>query len=343
MASPTIREVAKEAGVSIATVSYVLNNSRRVTADTRERVLAAAKQLGYRANIMARNLQASRARLLGYTWQPMPGDAFNPILDRFLQSIAEAAARHDYRVLTFPTANLEDELATYEEMMLIGQVDGFILSNTNLDDRRVRALLDAGFPFVAFGRSNPDWDFPWVDVDGAVGMRAAVEHLVERGHRRIACLGWSEYSLTGQHRLKGFLEGMQNAGIEVEPDWIVRGENRYGEAYGLTQQMLRLPRPSRPTAIVAVTDLMALGAMNAGRDAGCRIGRDLAVIGFDDAPVSRFLRPSLSSLRQPITEIGERLATMLAELLRTGCVAEPHVMLKPELIVRESSTERFSA
>ena len=129
---------------------------------------------------MARNLQASETRLFGYTWHPAPADSFNPILDRFLQAMAEAAARHNYRVLTFPTASEEEELAVYQEMMLIGQVDGFILSNTNLGDERVRTLLEVGFPFVAFGRSGAEWDFPWVDVDGAAGVEMGTRHLIAR-------------------------------------------------------------------------------------------------------------------------------------------------------------------
>lgn len=343
MPAPTIREVAREAGVSIATVSYVLNNSRPVTPETRERVLSAARRLGYRPNIIARNLQASETRLFGYTWRPTPPDSFNPILDRFLQSMAEAAAAHGYRVLTFPTTTLEEELAAYQELILIGQVDGFILSNTNLNDQRVRALLDMKFPFVAFGRSNPEWDFPWVDVDGAVGTELATAHLIERGHRRIACLAWPEQSLTGQYRLEGYRRSMAEAGLEVRPEWVRRVENFYNDAYQATWQLLSLPREIRPTAIVALTDLMAIGAINAGWDAGYQVGRDLAVVGFDDAPVARFFRPPFSSLRQPIAEVGERLATMLADLVCGRPIAEPHLLLKPELIVRESSSQRYQS
>lgn len=341
MTTPTIHEVAREAGVSIATVSYVLNGTRQMAEETRRRVLAAAGRLGYRPNIIARNLQARQTRLFGYTWRPSLANAFNPILDRFLPAMAEAAARHGYRVLTFPTASLEEELRTYEELMLIGQVDGFVLSSTNLDDPRVRNLLDAGFPFVAFGRANPDWDFPWVDVDGAAGMEMATIHLIAQGHRRIACLAWPEQSLTGQYRLAGYLSGMAAAGLAPEPEWVLHGENSYNDAYGLTRRLLSLPHHIRPTALVAMTDLMAIAALNAGWDAGYQVGRDLAVVGFDDASVAPFVRPGLSSVRQPIAEVGERLATMLVELLAGRAIAEPHVLLQPELVVRESSQPTF--
>jgi len=337
MPGPTIRDVAREAGVSIATVSYVLNESRPVGEQTRQRVLAAAQRLVYRPNVMARNLQARETRLLGYTWRPTPPDQFNPILDQFLNAIAQAAAHHGYRVLTFPSETIAQELAIYEDMVLTGQVDGFILSNTNLDDERVRRLLDIGFPFVAFGRSNPEWEFPWVDVHGTEGMAMAVQHLLDRGYRRIAHLAWPEDSLTGQYRLQGYLSALAEAGLAVESDWIVRTENRHGAAYEKARALLALPHARRPDAIVASSDLMAIGAMNAAWDAGLEVGRELAIVGFDDAPVARYLRPPLTTLRQPITEIGERLITMLVALCQGRPIADPHVLLSPELVVRDST------
>ena len=343
MAGITIHDVAKEARVSIATVSYVLNNSRRVGDETRTRVLQAITLLGYRPNITARNLQASKTRLLGYSWRPVPPSQFTPVLDQFWQSMAQAAAHHDYRILAFPTATPQEELAVYEEMMLSGQVDGFVLSNTNLEDPRVRALLGAGFPFVAFGRSNPEWDFPWVDVDGYAGIRMAMEHLIAGGHQRIACLAWPAPSLTGRYRLDGYYEAMAAANLPVSPAWVARIENTYDDAYPSTQHLLALSPAQRPSAIVAFTDLMAMGAINAATDAGMTVGRELAVVGFDDAPVARFLRPPLTSLRQPVAEVGEGLVTMLIDLVNGRSVAEPHVLLQPELIVRASSVPSSAA
>ncbi len=337
MSNVTIRDVAREAGVSIATVSYVQNNSRPVSEETRQRVLQAAKRLGYRANITARNLQASETRLFGYSWRPSPPDYSNPILDRFLQAMAEAAAVHGYHVLTFPFPTVEDEVAAYAEMILTGQVDGFVLSNTNLNDQRVRSLLDSGFPFVAFGRSNPDWDFPWVDVDGKTGVRMATQHLIAQGHQRIACLAWPETSLSGQYRLSGYMEAMEAANLPVDPAWIERVKNSHNDAYAASWRLLNQPADRRPSAIVAFTDLMALGVINAAWDAGLKPGRNLAVTGFDDAPIARFLRPPLTSLRQPIAEVGERLITMLVDIVQGRPLAEPHVLLQPELVVRASS------
>jgi len=337
MPTATIHEVAKEAGVSIATVSYVLNGSRRVSEETRQRVLEATHRLGYRPNITARNLQASETRLLGYSWRPSPPDQFNPILDRFLQATAEAAERHGYRILTFPTGTIDEEATLYEDLIRVGQVDGFVLSNTNLDDVRIRRLMDLGFRFVAFGRSNPSLDFPWVDIDGTEGIRLVMQHLIEMGHQRIGCLAWPEASLTGHYRLAGYREALESHGLPLDGGWIARCENTHDEAYDMAGRLLKLPAERRPTAIVTMSDIMATGAINAAWDAELQPGRDVAVTGFDDAPIARFLRPSLTSLHQPLGEVGERLVTMLVDLCQGRPVPEPHVILSPRLVVRESS------
>jgi len=333
----TIKDVAREADVSIATVSYVLNGSGAVSEATRQRVLQTVKRLGYRPSIIAQNLQARESRIIGYSWRPVPPDHFNPILEKFMLGMAEAAARHDYHVLVFPTTELADEVTPYREMVESGRVDGFVLSNTNLNDPRVRYLLDEEFPFVAFGRSNPEWEFPWVDVDGADGVRQAVSHLLDLGHRRIACLAWPEHSLTGQYRLSGYHQAMANGGLQVEADWVIRAENLYYHAYEATKTWLAMPPERRPTAVVALTDLMAISVINAATAANLKVGVDLAVVGFDDAPMAGYLRPSLTSLRQPIVDIGERLVTMLIDLVRGGRPEPAQVLLKPRLIVRDST------
>lgn len=334
---PTIKDVAREAGVSIATVSYVLNNSGAVSEPTRQRVLQAVERLGYRPSVLAQGLQARESRMIGYSWQPMPPDQFNPILEKFLHGMAEAAARHGYHVLAFPSTEPSDEITPYHEMIERDRVDGFILSNTNLDDPRIRYLLEADFPFVAFGRANPDWEFAWVDVDGADGVEQAVNHLLELGHTRIACLAWPEESLTGQYRLAGYRRAMAGAGLTVEPDQVIRTENYYRHAYRAVQPWLAQPPDRRPTAIVALTDLMAMGVMNAAADAGVAVGRDLAVVGFDDSPIAGYLRPPLTSLRQPLVEIGELVVTMLIDLIAGETPSPARVLLKPQLVVRDST------
>ena len=333
----TIKDVAKLAGVSIATVSYVINDTVPVSEATRKRVWAAIRELGYRPNATARNLKAGRSRLIGYSWAPIPPDQLNPVLDEFLHTLVQMASEADYHILPFPCSPDQVQVEAYEELVYTGRVDGFIVSDTNFDDWRIAYFMDIGFPFVAFGRANEEWDFPYVDVDGAAGIRMATEHLLAQGHRRIGLIGWPEDSLTGNYRLQGYLEAMEGAGIPVDPDWVVRGEHSAQFGRAAAGQLLDLPAERRPTAIVALSDLMAIGAMAEVQARGLEVGRDVAITGFDDSPMARYLHPPLTSLRQPIREIGQKVVEMVLRLIKGEELEECHVLLPPKLIVRESS------
>jgi DNA-binding LacI/PurR family transcriptional regulator len=337
ISSVTIKDVAERADVSTATVSYVLNESAPIGEATRARVLAAAAELGYRPSAIARGLRAQESRNVGYSCHDVLPEHWHPILDRFLHSMAEAAQVQAYHILMFPSGHDGKPWLPYEELMLTGRVDGFVLSGTNLDDERIRYLMDKDFPFVAFGRANEGWDFPYVDVDGEAGIRQAVEHLLSLGHRRIGLIAWPETSLTGYYRYQGYVGALREAGVSPDPAWIVRVEHTEASGYQGMHALLNLPPDRRPTAVIALSDLMAIGAMNAIYEAGLRPGRDMAVVGFDDMPIVRYLRPPLTTLRQPIAEVGRRVVDMLIHLIRGEEVAERKVLLSPELIVRDSS------
>ena len=332
----TIRDVARRAGVSIATVSYVLNRSASVSEATRARVLEAVAELGYRPSAIARGLRAQESRVIGYSWLRVSADRWHPILDRFLYSMTEAAEAQGYQILTFTRAHGDKPWLPYQELLLTGRVDGFVLSETNRDDARIGYLLERGFPFVAFGRANEEWDFPYIDVDGEAGLRLAVDHLVALGHQRIGLIAWPELSLVGHYRHRGYVMALESAGIALDPAWIVRTEHTEAAGRQAMHTLLDLPPRHRPTAVIAVSDLMAIGAINATYEAGLRPGRDVAVVGFDDIPTAQYLRPSLTTLRQPIDEVGERVINMLLQLVRGEELAQRRVLLAPTLIVRES-------
>lgn len=335
----TIREVAKEAGVSTATVSYVFNNVGSVSEETRMRVLAVARELGYRPSALAQNLKARASRTIGYSWHTQPGDHWHPILDRFLSKMAEAAEEAGYHILTFASPSDPGDWSPYEELMLSGRVDGFVLSDTRKDDPRIHYLIDRGFPFVAFGRTNSEWDFAYVDVDGAAGSVAATRHLLSLGHRRIAVITWPEVTMSFmEHRYQGYRQAMGEAGITVDPAWIVREENEEAPVRHAVRSLLSLPQSRCPTAIVALSDMMAIGAMNAVYQAGLQPGKDVAITGYDDVPTAQYFRPPLTTLRQPITRIGELVVKMLLDLIEGNTLPQRHVLVEPELIVRGSST-----
>jgi DNA-binding LacI/PurR family transcriptional regulator len=332
----TIKDVAAQAGVAYQTVSKVINGQAHVLPETEERVWDAARQLGYKPNHFARNLRAQRSRMIGYSWSSIETEQPNHILHMFLTSMVSEAELAGYHLLPFPYRDGEDQVTGYRELIDSGRVDAFVISSVNYDDPRAQYLVEREFPFVAFGRASEHDTFPYVDIDGAAGLRMATEHLIARGHRRIAMLAWPQHSRTGHDRLSGYLAGLQAAGLEVEPGLIAHGEWKFEFGYAATQQWLALSPERRPTAIVAVSDIIAIGAMHAAQAAGLTIGRDLAVVGFDDVPMAEYLQPPLTSVRQPIRDAGRKCVGLLIDLLAGRTPAEPQVLLKPELIVRAS-------
>jgi DNA-binding LacI/PurR family transcriptional regulator len=339
---PTIKDVAERAGVSIATVSHVINNSAPVREATRRRVMRAIQELRYRPSVRGRNLQAQESRIIGYQWYESPDLNMNPVLDRFLYGVSQKAKRQGYYLILFNTDRDADVIHTYEDLIHTDRVDGFVLANTDQDDRRIRYLLDVGFPFASFGRSNPEWDFPWVDVDGESGVRQVMAHLRRNGHRRIAAICWPRGSLAGDARMKGYFESMREAGLEIDPAWVVRGMNLVRTGFEAVSHWLALPPGRRPTAVVAASDVLAIGVMSGYNAAGIRVGREVAVVGFDDAPTAAFLSPPLSSVRQPVDQIGEMVFDMLLRAIRGERSGAQQVLLQPQLIVRASSDFVFS-
>jgi DNA-binding LacI/PurR family transcriptional regulator len=342
---PTIKDVAREAGVSIATVSYVLNNKTdAVSEDTRQHVWDAVARIGYTPNVTARNLRSSQSRLIGYAWHEVPQEQVNPVLDRFTYFLARHAEEAGYHILTF-TYPPEDPLPVYDDLIRSGRVDAFVISGTNLEDERIQFLLEKNVPFVSFGRSNPDWDFSWVDIDGAAGTRAAMDYLASLGHQRIAFAGWDEQSsLAGTHRLAGYIEGLNAAGLPLRQEYVYRGVQSEQSGCDALTYFLSLPSDEQPTAILAVSDLVAVGVKNEAERRGIEIGRDLSLIGFDDAPMTQYLRPPLTTIRQNVPEIAGIIIAMLEDQLNrangipvSGENRPPRQrLIAPELIIRGS-------
>lgn len=334
--APTINDVAALAEVSRQTVSNVLNAPQRVSAHTRERVEQAIVQLGYHPNRGARNLRSQATRLLGYRVSPAPSGSINIVLDRFLHALSATAGEHGYQLLLFASSDGPGELAAYDELLRSKAVDGFVLSETNYGDPRIAHLRRAQVPFSVFGRTGNDQEHGWVDVDNAAGTRQAVEHLIATGRRDIAFVGWPEGSMTGDERARGYREALQAAGLPVRDGWQGRGVDSLQSGLEAAERWLDGDAP--PDAVVAASDLLAIGVVRAARRRGIGIGSELAVTGFDDTPTAALLDPPLTSVRQPIEEVaGHIVRRLIADI--AGHRPEPDdLLVASTLIVRDSSS-----
>lgn len=333
----TLKDVAARAGVSYQTVSKVLNRQASVAPETEALIWQVVTALDYRPNIAARTLRKSASYLIGYSWSPQPPDRANPILDQFLTSTVEAAEAVGYHLLLFPSHTVVDQTEIYRNLVHSSRVDGFIVTGTNYDDPRIPLLQALNFPFVAFGRANPTWDFPYVDVDGGAGIAAATTHLIEQGHQRIGLLAWPENSRVGTARQEGYFEAMAKAGFPVDAAWFIRGSGDFETGVRNTNTLLQLPENQRPTAVVAVDDHLAMGALYAAQQANLQVGKDFGVTGFDDTPGIQHLTPPLTSVRQPIWQVGQRIVKLLMDLIQGKPPDNAQINLSPRLIVRQSS------
>lgn len=329
----TLTSVAREARVSRQTVSNVLNAPERVRPETRERVLTAIDQLNYRPHQAARQLRTRRSRVIGLRIEPVRDGINGVVLHRFLHALTTTAQQTGYRIMLFTADDDAAEIRAYHELVSTLDLDAFVLTGTHHGDVRTAWLRDGGIPFVTFGRPwGAEDEHAWVDVDGAAGTRAAVEHLAGQGHRRIGFVGWPPGSGVGDDRRAGWhgglvAHGLPTHGLDVQvPDGMESG--RYAAAR-------LLDRPGPPTGVVCASDSLALGVLTELQHRGLRPGVDVAVVGFDDTPAAAI---GLSSVSQPTTEAAEACVRQLRPLL-DGAPASPtrQILLRPRLVVRASS------
>jgi len=327
----SIRDVAQEADVSVTTVSLVLNNKGNISEITRTRVMQAVETLGYKRSFRAQNLRNQQSRIIGYASKSQ-SVAYNFVLSEFLAHLVQGVERYQRHLLLFsnPVTSSTD---VYRRLIETDVVDGFVLSFTEENDERFEFLHNESIPFVAFGRSLSPYDnlVHWVDVDGKDGMYQATQHLIEQGHERIGFIGWPPGSASGDARFQGYLKALNEANLSPNEAWVIRAEDAIDTGYNATHELLQ--NAPNLTAIVAISDMLAVGALRYFNAAGKR----LAVTGFDDNPISRSTHPTLTTVRQPIIEIAERVTELLDDQLSGRTPKQQTYLLLPKLIIRNSS------
>ena len=329
----TIRDIADLAGVSIATVSRVLNDRPDVSRETRESVLQVVREHGFTTNRGARGLSSGRTGMIGLTL-PLVADAyFGPMLS----GAAEALHERDMRLVLAPTLHEHDREVSLLERLMRGTTDGAILMLPEESEEELRTLQRQGYPFVVVDpRERPPEGIACVAAMHAAGAKQAVEHLLALGHRRIGAIAGPAGWYATEERLLGYRAALASAGILLEPELVVYSDWRMPRGTEAAEQLLSLRKP--PTAIFGFNDNVAIGALHAARAHGLSVPNDLSVVGFDDTAQAVIVTPQLTSVRQPLAELGRTGVSLLTRLLDGQRIDALRMELSTKLVVRNSTS-----
>lgn len=331
MAAATIRDVARRARVSKSTVSRVLTGATGVSEETRSRVLAASRDLGYRPNALARTLSTGRSKVIGL----VVSDITNPFFPEVARGIEDVAAMYNYSVILCNTDSQPGKEESYVRVLLEKGVDGIIFTSVRMGETNLTDLTRRGVPFVLAGRtlaSHPAWS---VEVDNFLGGCLATEHLIHLGHREIAFIGGPPGVSSAEARLSGYQQALARHRLELDPALLLEGDFRHQG--GLAAARKLFSSGTAPTAVFAANDFMALGVLEALRELRLAVPGEVSVVGFDDialaAPVD------LTTVAQPRYDLGAIAARQLIRLVEQD--EEPpethppeQIVLVPKLVVR---------
>jgi len=324
----TVYTVAKHAGVSIATVSRALVGSRKVTPQTRERVMQAVENLNFEPNPSARRLAYQKTETIALVFPDISG----PFYSTVIRGVEQEAGRHDHNVLIYGTHGKESS-GRYLRT-LSSKVDGLIIMARSVDEDSLWSLERQGIPFVLLGHSNGQIQCSSIAVDNEAGAYKAAAHLLGHGHQRIGIITGPENSPDNKGRLQGYQKALLDAGISLQQNMVVPGNFKHEGGQIAIQKLLEGNSP--PTAVLAANDEMAIGAIDAAQQMSLRVPEDLAVIGFDDIQMSALTRPSLTTVRQPMQLLGEAAVTLLFDRLQNSNGLPRHEVLGTMLVVRQS-------
>ena len=330
----TIRDVAREAGVSVATVSRVFNDSGPVGEETRQRILDVATRLRYTPDSAARSLITRRTNTLGVLLPDLYGEFFSEVI----RGIDPTAQRRGYHILVSRSHNDRRELEAAMRAMR-GRVDGLVVMSPDIDAEALVDNLPADCPVVLLNCAVEGSDFDSLNIDNFGGAHAMVSHLIALGHRRIAFIAGHERNHDAAERQRAYRAALEDGGIEWREEWERPGDFTEASGYRAAAEIAGLS--PRPTAIFAANDSMAIGALSALREAGVRVPEDIAVAGFDDIPIARYMSPPLTSVHVAISELGERATRTLLHAVEEKNQHRKHQETMPTtLVIRESCGSR---
>jgi len=333
---PTIHDVARESGVSISTVSRVIQGASNVLPETRERVEEAIRKLDYHPNRLAQQFRTQQTKNI-LVIVPSIGNTF---YSEILAGIESVANKHDYALLLVDSHGKGDIEMRCCDMLAQKLVDGIITFSTGIQKDKLKQLARQ-YPIVIACRYFADTTIPNVTIDNIKAIKDITGYLLNLGHRRVCYLAGPSDILLYQDRLGGFQEALRERGLKVDPDLILHCDSSIRGGYDAVSALLNARRDF--TALVASGDTMAIGAIRALNDAGLKVPEDVAVAGFDDISMSTLFTPTLTTVRQPKYQIGARAMEKLLDLISGKELSNWRDVLNYELVIRESSGGLVSA
>ena len=342
MPSLTLEDVAKRAGVSRSTVSRVVNGYENVSQDVRQRVLWVIKETGYRPNAAARTLASQRSQMIGLILPFSVSSLFtDPYYPYLLKGISHACNQNNYTLDFFLFSSKEDEKKNLSRISNRGLLDGVLVqSDHNGDQRITNHLLAVNIPQVVIGRPMEPEKVSYVDVNNVSGSYHAVSHLARIGYQKISTITGPYKNTAGIDRIEGYLKAIKEFGLDVNSKLIVEGGFTEQGGYNAMHKLL----PEHPDAVFAASDMMAIGAIRAINEFGLRIPEDIAVVGFDDIPIRTPSDIELTTVHQPVIQLGEKAVELLLDQIDNGAYHARSIILDTELIIRDScgSTKRIA-
>jgi LacI family transcriptional regulator len=302
-----MRDVAKRAGLSVSTVSHVINNTRTVSDESRSRVMSAMEELGYRPNALARSLRRQKTNTLGM----IVPDSANPFFAEVARAIEDASFAQNYSVILCNSEGDLNKQQAYTNVLIDNRVAGILFVAAGISTELVNDLEQRRVPLVVVDREVLGVEVDTVMTNHAQGGYLATQHLIDLGHRRIACIAGNSEVAPSAERLTSYRRSLEGNNLDYDEHLVVKGDFQYESGYEATKHLLALEAP--PSAIFACNDLMAVGCISAARQLGLRVPHDLSIVGFDDVRLASFTNPPLTTISQPIVEIGVLATKMLLE------------------------------
>lgn len=330
----TMRDVAERAGVSVSTVSHVINNTRAVSDESRQRVTQAMEELGYKPNALARSLRRRKTNTLGM----IVPDSANPFFAEVARAIEDASFAQNYSVILCNSEGDLEKQQAYTDVLIENRVAGILFVAAGVSTELVNDLGRRRVPLVVVDREVPGVAVDTVLTNHAQGGRLATQHLIDLGHRRIACISGNSDVSPSAERVTGYRETLEKNDLFYDERLVVKGDFQYESGYEATRHLLMMEKP--PTAIFACNDLMAVGCISAARELGLRVPNDLSVVGFDDVRLASFTNPPLTTIVQPKVEIGTLATKMLLERLANLDAPPRFKRLDTRICIRRSTAAR---